>query len=244
MVLATLVGLSLGALGSGGSIITIPILVYVAGVPTEMAVSMSLVIVGTTSLLGALLKLRRGMVAIKPGLLFAATGMIGSYIGSTGTHMVPRRDLMLLFAVVMLIVAGLMWRGAAGLHRADHLSVYRCLPAGFAVGLLTGFLGIGGGFLIVPALVLFAGLDPRIAVGTSLAVIALNSSTGLLGQLRFVDVDWSLLVGFLIFALAGMVAGANVSSHLAEHRLRRIFATTIFVVGLAVGFGNLFFKLR
>lgn len=239
MVLATFVGLSLGALGSGGSILTIPILVYVAGIPTQTAVSMSLVIVGTTSLLGAALHLRRGNVAIKPGLLFAATGMVGSYIGAAGTQFVPRRDLMLLFAVIMLVVAVVMWRGSAGLHRSASLSVYRCLPIGFAVGMLTGFLGIGGGFLIVPALILFAGLDPRKAVGTSLAVIALNSSSGLAGHLRFVDLDWSLLVGFLLFALTGMVIGSNVSTHLAEHRLRRVFATTIFVIGLAVGIENL-----
>src|SRR5437764_7208570 len=128
MVLATFVGLSLGALGSGGSIITIPILVYVALIPTESAISMSLVIVGTTSLLGALLQMRRGNVAIRPGLLFAATGMVGSYIGSNGTHLVPRRVLMLLFAGIMLVVGRVMWRGASGLWRSDSLSVYRCLP--------------------------------------------------------------------------------------------------------------------
>src|SRR6187549_2383117 len=104
MILAILVGMSLGALGSGGSIITIPVLVYVAGVPAEDAVGMSLVIVGATSLVGALLHLRRGNVALKPSLLFAATGMAGSYIGSAGTHLLSRRNLMLLFAVIMLIV--------------------------------------------------------------------------------------------------------------------------------------------
>lgn len=241
MALATLVGLSLGALGSGGSIITIPILVYVAGIAAETAVGMSLVIVGTTSLLGAALNFRRGNVAIKPGILFAATGIIGSYLGSSGTHLVPRRALMLLFACIMLVVARVMWRGAAGLQCADSLSIHRCLLAGFGVGLLTGFLGIGGGFLIVPALVLFAGLNARVAAGTSLAIIAVNSSSGLLGQLRFVGIDWILLTGFLIFAVGGMLIGSRLSSHLAERMLRRIFATTILVLGLAVGIGNLFF---
>jgi uncharacterized membrane protein YfcA len=239
MVLATFVGLSLGALGSGGSIITIPILVYVAGIAAETAVGMSLVIVGTTSLLGSALHFRKGNVAIRTALLFAATGIIGSYLGSAGTHLVARRTLMLLFSVVMLIVARVMWRGAAGLRRGDSVQVERCLLAGFGVGLLTGFLGIGGGFLIVPALVLFAGLDARVAAGTSLLIIALNSSSGLLGQLRFVGIDWGLLAGFLIFAIGGMLVGCNLSTRLAEGMLRRIFATTILVIGLAVGIGNL-----
>src|SRR6187549_2469310 len=101
MILAILVGMSLGALGSGGSIITIPLLVYVAGVPAENAVGMALVIVGATSLVGALLHLRNGNVALKPSLLFAVTGIVGSYIGSSGTHLVSRRALMLLFAFTM-----------------------------------------------------------------------------------------------------------------------------------------------
>ena len=114
MVLAGLVGLSLGALGSGGSIITIPLLVYVAGVPAESAVGMSLVIVGTTSLLGALLHMKNGNVALKPSVLFAVTGMVGSFIGSYGTHLVSRRTLMLLFASIMLIVGIRMWRTKVG----------------------------------------------------------------------------------------------------------------------------------
>jgi uncharacterized protein len=239
MVLAILVGLSLGALGSGGSIITIPILVYVAGVPAETAVGMSLVVVGATSFVGALLHLRRGNVAMKPGVLLAVTGMVGSYVGSRGTHLLSRRSLMLLFALIMLIVGIQMWRSTVGNLEKGNFSPLRCLAVGFAVGLLTGFLGIGGGFLIVPALVLFAGLDSRTAVGTSLAVIALNSSTGVLGQLRFASIDWPLLAGFLAFALGGMVVGALLANTLAETRLRQLFATTVLALAVAVGVGNL-----
>ena len=239
MTLAILVGMSLGTLGSGGSIITIPVLVYVAHVPADAAVGMSLVIVGATSLLGAVLHLRRGNVALKPSLLFSLTGMAGSYIGSSGTHLLSKRSLLLLFSGIMFIVGLKMWRGTAPVVQSTACSVYRCLAAGFAVGLLTGFLGIGGGFLIVPALVLFAGLDSRTAAGTSLAVIALNSTTGVFGQLRFVSIDWSLLAGFLAFAVAGMVAGSSLSSRLTENRLRRVFAGTVLFLAVAVGFGNL-----
>jgi uncharacterized membrane protein YfcA len=239
MVLAILVGLSLGALGSGGSIITIPILVYVAGVSPENAVGMSLVIVGTTSLMGAFLHLRRGNVALKPSLLFAATGMVGSYIGSRGTHLLAPRSVMLLFSIIMLIVGIRMWRSTVGTLEKGVFRPLRCLCVGFVVGLLTGFLGIGGGFLLVPALVFYAGLDSRMAVGTSLAVIALNAPAGVIGQLQFASVDWPLLAGFLAFALGGMVAGAMLVSSLAETRLRRLFASTVLVLAIAVGVGNL-----
>jgi uncharacterized membrane protein YfcA len=241
MLLAVLVGMSLGALGSGGSIITIPVLVYVAGVPPADAVGMSLAIVGATSLVGAILHSQRGNVAYKPALIFAATGMVGAFIGSSGTHLVSRRALMLLFAAILTIVGIRMWRSVSAEERSGDFSVLRCLGVGFAVGLLTGFLGIGGGFLIVPALVLFAGLESRIAAGTSLAVIALNATTGILGQMRFATVDWPLLTGFLSFALVGMIAGTLITGRLPERRLRRMFAATVLVIAAAVGVGNLFF---
>ena len=239
MILATIVGFSLGALGSGGSIITIPLLVYVAGVPAEDAVGMSLVIVGTTSLLGAILHLRNGNVAVKPSLLFASTGAAGAYVGSFGTHLVSRRSLMLMFAGIMVIAGIRMWRATATSGECGKFNASRCLSIGFVVGALTGFLGIGGGFLIVPALVLFAGLDSRMAAGTSLAVIAVNSLMGIVGQLRFVSFDWWLLLGFVAFALGGMWLGTTLATRLAEFRLRRLFACTVLVLGVAVGVGNL-----
>ena len=145
---------------------------------------------------------------------------------------------MLLFSGIMVIVGLAMWRGISGLRRSGSFSASRCLSVGFAVGLLTGFLGIGGGFLIVPSLVLFAGLDSRMAAGTSLAVIAFNSLTGVLGQLRFVNIDWSLLAGFLVFAGCGVVAGIALAGRLADYRLRRVFATTVLFLAVAIAVGN------
>ena len=237
--LASLVGLSLGALGSGGSIITTPLLVYVARVPPASAIGMSLVIVGATSLVGAYLHMRRGNLAIKPCLLFALTGMVGSFMGSTGTHLLSKRALMLVFSSVMLVSGSFMWRGVAAVRKAKSVDIYQCLGAGFFVGLLTGFLGIGGGFLIVPSLVFFGGLDTRMAAGTSLGVIAFNCVTGLLGQLRFIEIEWKLLVLFLVVAIGGMVAGATFSVRLSESRLRRILAITILVLGASIGLENL-----
>ena len=146
---------------------------------------------------------------------------------------------MLLFSGIMFVAGLVMWRSSSAFRQSASSSIYRCLAAGFAVGLLTGFLGIGGGFLIVPALVLLAGLESRMAAGTSLVVIAFNSAVGVVGQLRFVDMDWGLLAGFLVFAFIGMMAGIALASFLADYRLRRIFATTVVILAVAVGFENL-----
>jgi uncharacterized protein len=159
-------------------------------------------------------------------------------VGSTGTHLLSRKALLLLFAGVMLIVGSIMLRGGPRLDHSKAGQIPRCLLVGFAVGLLTGFLGVGGGFLIVPALVLTAGLNTRMAGGTSLAVIAMNSTTGLLGQLRYVAVDWSLLAGFLLFAFAGMVAGIAFARRLHEKLLRRLFATALIVLAVVLALLN------
>jgi len=238
MILAIFVGFSLGALGSGGSIITIPLLVYVAGIPPENAVGMSLVIVGMTSLVGVVVHLRSGNVALKPSLLFALTGTLGSFIGAYATHTISRKSLMLLFASIMMLVGIRMWRAPKVPKRGTYDPV-RCLSIGFVVGLLTGFLGVGGGFLIVPSLVLFAGLDSRMAAGTSLAVITLNSATGVIGQLGFASFNWYLIAGFLAFALAGMFIGTALANRLAEYLLRRLFACAVLALAIAIAVGNL-----
>jgi len=239
MTFAVTIGVSLGVLGSGGSIVTFPVLVYFAGVPARQAVGMSMAIVGTTSLFGALVQLWRRNVAVKAALIFSATGMAGAFAGSTGTHFLSKRMLLLLFAGLMLLVGSLMLRGAREMNRKTSCSIPKCLAVGFGVGLLTGFLGVGGGFLIVPALVLSAGLDTRLAGGTSLAVIALNSMTGLLGQLRYSSMDWGLLAQFLSFALVGILAGIAVAHRLHENVLRRVFAAALVAIALVIGGLNL-----
>ena len=148
---------------------------------------------------------------------------------------------MLLFsASLMLVVAALACGVGAKTYRAPRaVNVSECLLVGFGVGLLTGFLGVGGGFMIVPALVLFAGLDSRLAAGTSLVVIVFNCATGLVGQLRFIRIDWTLLSGFLIFAVAGMLLGTTLCGRIPEKGIRRIFAVTVLVVGITIGVNNL-----
>jgi uncharacterized membrane protein YfcA len=238
LALAALIGVSLGVLGSGGSIVTLPVLVYIAHVPAKEAVGMSMAIVGATSLFGAFIHWRRGNVDTRAALIFSLFGMAGAFLGSTGTHLLSKKALLLLFSGVMLIVGSLMLRGGPRLDKYRVCYIPRCMLVGFVVGLLTGFLGVGGGFLIVPALMLTAGLDTRMAGGTSLAVIALNAATGLLGQLRYVSIDWTLLAGFLVFAFAGMLAGLAFARRLPENLVRRLFAIALIALALVIALLN------
>jgi uncharacterized membrane protein YfcA len=236
LLLALLIGLSLGALGSGGSIVTLPILVYVAGIEPKSAVGMSMAIVGGTSFLGSYLHWRSGNFLLKPALLFSATGIVGAFLGSSGTHLVSSSVLMLLFSGLMLVVGARMLGGVQVLSPSNIMcSTYRCIPSGFAVGLVTGFLGVGGGFLIVPALVWFAGLDAKRAIGTSLGIIAANSAAGLAGQLRYTHWDWRLTGMFLACSLIGMGFGIHIARRAPERALRKAFAIVVLAVAVAIG---------
>lgn len=237
--LAGVVGLSLGLLGSGGSIVTLPVLVYIAGVPAQRAVAMSLVIVGAVSLVGAGVHFRRGNFHPRAAALLGASGMVAAYFGSGLTHLVSPATLMLLFAALMLVVgARMLWMEDLACEE-ERCTALRCLTIGAGVGVLTGFLGVGGGFLIVPALVLLTGVDAKKAVGSSLAIISLNSASGVVGQLRFARLDWPLTGAFLAIALVGMWAGTLVVGRISERSLRRLFAWSIVAAALAVAAATL-----
>jgi hypothetical protein len=239
LVLAALIGLSLGLLGSGGSIITLPVLVYVAHIPVQLAVGMSLVIVGGTSALGTLLNLRQGAFDWRAAAFFSVSGMVGAFVGAKFTHLVSATMLMFLFGALMLVVGIRLLRNGEVKAAAQECRPVRCLAVGVAVGVLTGFLGVGGGFLILPALVLFAGLEMKPAIGTSLAIIAVNCVGGLIGQLRYVNFDWRLTLGFLLVAMVGMIAGAVLAKQLSATVLRRGFAWCVVLLGVALVAWNL-----
>lgn len=234
LMLAALIGLSLGLLGSGGSIITLPVLVYVALVPAHAAVGMSLVIVGATSVLGALVNLRRGDFDLRAAAFFALSGVVGAFVGSKFTHLVSARVLLLCFGALMAVVGVRMLVRNGETTAGVKCKPVRCLATGSAVGLLTGFLGVGGGFVILPALVLFAGLEMKSAIGTSLAVIAVNSFAGFVGQLQFVQIDWLLTLAFVAAAASGMVGGLFLTRRISSVALRRSFAWLVLALGLFV----------
>ena len=233
LALSTLIGVSLGLLGGGGSILAVPVLVYVARVDVHAAIGMSLAVVGTTALVGGLVHARAGRVDLRAAALFGGAGMLGAPLGAQATQAVAPRVLLLLFAALMLAVGGLMLRGKAGPRSETPRPHPVAVPAaGFGVGLLTGFLGVGGGFLIVPALTLLAGLPIHAAIGTSLFVIAANSAAGVVGHLRQGEMPLGLTAAFTAAAALGAFAGVRLASSLDPHRLRRAFAVFVILVGL------------
>jgi uncharacterized protein len=236
LALAAAIGFSLALLGSGGSIITLPVLVYAAGVPVQQAIGMSLAIVGGTSLAASVLNARGGLVHTKAALLFSVTGIVGALGGAQLTHLVSPAVLMLLFGALMVVVATLMLRQKKELapDPATECRWQRCASIGLVVGGLTGFLGVGGGFLLVPAMVFFGRLPLKVAIATSLVVITVNSFGGLLGHLQQTPFDWKVAGMFLGVALAGMLAGRAFAGRVATAHLRKAFAWFVLAVATFV----------
>lgn len=241
LALSTLIGLSLGLLGGGGSILALPVLVYVAGIAPHEAVPMSLAIVGATSLVAGVLHHGSGRVSLQAAALFGAFGMGGAYFGSKLTHLVGGSTLLLLFAVLMLVVGGWMLApfaqrlvAKAEEGRARRPRLLLTAAAGVAVGAMTGFLGVGGGFLVVPALVFFARLGIKDAVGTSLYVIAANSLAGVVGHLGDTQLRFGLTAAFIAAAVVGAVMGHALAKRTQPQRLRQRFGGFVVAVGAVV----------
>lgn len=253
-----LIGLSLGLVGGGGSILTVPILVYAMGQSAHAATTTSLAIVGLNALLGMAGHFRSGNVQLRTGATFGVLGLAGALIGTWLNKLVRGDILLVLFAVVMLVAAVAMLRrdngGGAQLGSIPPLTAPswpKLLAAGTGVGLMTGFFGVGGGFVIVPALVLVLGLPMRLAIGTSLLVIAINSASSLAARLVVIDItgaagsvvrlvgggfDLALTAFFVLGGLAGVVLGVRLAGRFTQARLTRTFAVLIVLVAFYVLF--------
>lgn len=234
LVAAVLVGLALGVLGGGGSILTVPILVFLAGVDTKQAIAMSLFVVGVTSAVGAVSHARAGRVRWRTGLVFGAAGMTGAYGGGRLAAFIPGTWLLVGFGVMMIVTAVAMVRGRKeGTTPTVHgeLPIGRVLAEGVVVGLVTGLVGAGGGFLVVPALVLLGGLPMTVAVGTSLVVIAMKSFAGLAGYLATVEIDWTLALAVTVAAVVGSLLGGPLAGRIPEELLRKGFGWFVVVMG-------------
>jgi len=244
---ALVVGLSLGLLGSGGSILTVPILTYLLEQPHKVAIASSLAIVGTISLVGLIPYAWRRQTDWRSVLLFGIPGMTGTYGGAWLAVWVPGVMQMLLFAVVVLWSSVLMLRPSKATgstvdgipHPAWKVSVN-----GLAVGTLTGLVGVGGGFLIVPALVLLGGLDMKRAVASSLPIIAMQSFSGFYKYLdvlegRQLSVDWGVIGLFCGVGVVGTLIGVQLSSRIPRARLQRVFGLFLVTVGVFVMWKNL-----
>lgn len=265
LIFGAIIGLSLGLTGGGGAIFAVPLLVYGLQVPTREAVGISLAAVGVTSFVGFVGRWRTGQVEIRTGLLFALAGMLGAPIGSWIAGLLPEALLLSLFAGLMVVVAMRLWQQAARpghepktCPTADHqdgptcqrdatgslILTSRCavllLIVGVLTGVLSGLFGVGGGFVIVPALVLFSGMSIHRAVGTSLLVISLVSVSGVASHLwsgRAISPEVTSL--FVLGGVAGLFAGQQIGRHLSGPVLQKVFAVAILAVAVFVVLRNL-----
>ena len=254
---ALLIGLSLGLLGSGGSILTVPVLVYLLGHEGKSAIAESLAIVGGIALAGAIPYGIARQIDWRSVVFFGIPGMAGTYGGAWLAQFLPAAVQLVLFAAVMLLAAWMMYRqtcqklaaapqddptrpsvgpsGEALLPSRSH-PLWQIVLEGLAVGVLTGLVGVGGGFLIIPALVLLGGLPMRLAVGTSLVVIAAKSFAGFakyveLLQDRQAVLDWSTIGWFVVLGIVGTFAGNYLGTKLNQRALQRVFALFLLVMG-------------
>lgn len=235
--LALLIGVTLGLLGGGGSILTVPVFVYVVGLESKQAIAMSLPVVGLAALVGVLRHARLGNVDLRVALPFGAAAMAGAYAGARLAQYLVGPVQLALFALVMLAAAISMLRNAslpdaAGTTRPRQWG--RLLPIGVGVGMVTGLVGAGGGFLIVPALVLFGHVPMRQAIGTSLLVIVLNTTAGFAGYRGAVDVQWALVAAFAALAGAGILVGSALVRRVPTPQLKRAFAVLLILVAAAI----------
>ena len=259
-VLASLVGISLGLIGSGGSILTVPILVYIMGVNPVLATAYSLFIVGSTALVGAVQSAIQKRVDFKTVLIFGLPSITAVYatrmwlmplipkeLFSIATFIITKPiALMILFAVVMILASVSMIRPGKKKRMDENVPMIYNYPMilleGAIVGILTGLVGAGGGFLIIPALVLLARMPMKLAVGTSLFIIAAKSLIGFIGDLQGSEViDWQLLIGFTASAVVGIFIGIILAKRIPGEKLKKAFGWFVLVMGIYIIVKEIFF---
>jgi uncharacterized membrane protein YfcA len=244
--LGLLIGLTMGALGGGGAVLTVPALVHVVGLDVQAATTSSLVIVGISALTAALAHARSGRVRWKVGALFAAIGIAAGVAGTAANRLVHPDVLLLAFAAVVLLAAVAMLAGsraprpapppltdpAPATPRWTAGRIASIVGAALLVGFMTGFFGVGGGFVIVPALVLALGMPMPQAVATSLVVISLNSGAALLARAGTTDLDWAVVLPFTAATVAGSLGGKLVTDRVSSAALTRTFAVLLIAVAV------------
>jgi uncharacterized membrane protein YfcA len=235
VVLSLLIGLTLGLLGGGGSILTVPVLIYALGVEEKSAIASSLLIVSITSAVAMLQHAKNGLVVWRVALAFAVAGAFGAFLGSRVSRLLPATVLLVLLAAVMLFAARAMWKGRKNPNASPATTPLPLVPIfaqGVGLGFMTGLLGAGGGFLIVPALLLLGGLSMPQAVATSLAVISMNAASGFASAIGHTSIDLKLTALVTACAVAGSFVGTRLTHVVEPNKLRRSFA--VFVVLMAV----------
>lgn len=237
--LGLLIGLSLGALGGGGSVLTVPALVYGLGESPRAATAASLVIIGVTSLAGAVDHARDKQIRVATGAVFGSVGVLTSYAGAALSRQVDANALLLAFAALMVVAATAMLRPIrspiqGAVTRRDPRATAKMVGAGLVVGFLTGLFGVGGGFVIVPALVMALGYTMPVAVGTSLLIIAINSATSLGVRAGTEAFDWALIAPLTAAAIGGSFAGRYLAGRLSSRVVTTCFATLLYALAIYV----------
>jgi len=237
---AVLIGLTLGLLGSGGSILTVPVLLYLMHMPDKLAIASSLGIVGGISLVGAVPYAWQRLVQWRFVLLFGLPDMLGAWTGAWIGEFMPGAMQLLIFAAVMLAAAVVMLRRPAlnpdpTVRHAD----WKIMLSGLGVGIIVGVVGVGGGFLIVPALVILGRLMMRQAVATSLVIIMLASLTGFIRDLLSISthglhMSWSIIVLFILVGVLGSFAGHQISGRMPHHKLKQLFGVFLVLMGIYI----------
>lgn len=244
-----LIGISLGLVGGGGSILTMPVLVYLFGINPVLATSYSLFIVGSTSLVGTIDNYRKGLVSVKTALLFGLSSITTVFITrkflipvipdkllTIGNFTVTHNILtMVLFAMLMIVAAIAMIRNGKNTEQdianGKKLHFAKLLLFGIAIGLATGVLGAGGGFLLIPTLVLLVGMPIKEAVGTSLLIIALNSLIGFDGDIGHFNINWLFLLKITAIATAGIFIGSAINKKINASNLKKGFGWFLLIMG-------------
>ncbi len=243
-----MVGLSLGLLGSGGSILTVPVLVYLVGEEEKVAIAESLGIVGAIALAGFVPYALKKQVHWRSVLLFGIPGMAGTYGGAIVAGYVSGTFQLILFAAVMVVAAVMMFldekKPNAAVEKDLKHAWWKIALEGLAVGVLTGLVGVGGGFLIVPSLVILVGLPMQIAIGTSLAIIALKSISGFVKYIEVLEnlglsMDWELLLVFSLIGAVGSLVGKTIGSWVSNRKLKEGFACFLVLMGTYIIYMNI-----
>jgi uncharacterized membrane protein YfcA len=242
---ALLIGISLGLLGSGGSILTVPVLTYLVGQEPKVAIAGSLLIVGIISLFSAIPYAKAGQVRWHTAVVFGIPGMLGAVAGAWSAKFVSDALQMVIFAVIMVSAAYFMFKPAK-LSDEEHEErpLYKIAIDGFVVGAVTGLVGVGGGFMIIPALVLLGGLPMHLAVGTSLVIIAAKSFAGFAEYLHVLNelnlqIDWFIIAVFSAIGVVGGWLGHKIGKRVDQMTLRKIFAVFLVLMGLFIFYKNL-----
>jgi uncharacterized membrane protein YfcA len=238
--LAVIIGLSLGLMGGGGSILTVPVLVYALEMDAKTAIALSLAIVGATSLIGSVSHFRAKNINIKVALVFGPIAMIGTFLGAKISVYMSGTTQLILFAVIMLIASVFMFKGRSNTSESapKKMNYPLILVEGLFVGVLTGLVGVGGGFMIVPALVLLAGIPMKEAIGTSLLIISLKSFAGFMGYVDTVEIPWIFLGKFTAFTGIGIIIGSYSVKFVSPEKLKKTFAIFLVIMSIFILYKN------